>query len=442
MQGRVDWSLLGPEELMAAAVGLQEASRALSAALGTVLARVEATGAAQRHSGLSTAGWMAGETSNPRARTRREVRLGTLLGRFTAFASAIAAGELSMDHLAVIDSVSTPRIATELEECEPVLLGLARRCTFEAYRRNVGVIARRLDTDGPRPDCSTVDRLTMTTGAGGELHLRGRFSGAQATTIEAAIRAGWQHEARAAAAEHDAAGTSVPIAAVLRARALVELIRRGHNIDPGAATRSRVEAIIEVRHNPDDPAGPLGATADGQPLDAVTAAVLVCDAWLQPILTDPSGNPLFAGRTRRLASPAQQAALVLRDGGCVFPGCDARPSACEAHHLVPWNEGGPTDIDHLCLLCRRHHGLAHSADWHLEHHSEHGLAWHTPTRGTLPAQNATTRDRGTRTGTGRRHARVGSTHPDGEPSPPNGKRPHPDDANPPDGPGTGPIQRE
>ena len=413
MLGRVDWSAPGDTALMAAAVRLEEASRAVSAALGAVLARIEATGTAERHSGLTTAGWLAGQTNGSRASTRQEVRLGRLMGRFPRFAGAIAAGELSMDHLAVIDAVSNPRIASMLEEIEDTLLQLATSSTFEAYRRNVGVIARRLDADGPEPDCTEVDRLTMTTEAGGELHLRGRFSGHQAAVIEAAIRAGWRREGRAAAAEQDRAGTDLPSAAVLRARALVDLIRRGHNTDADGASRSRVEAIIEVRHDPTDPARPLVAGVDGRPLDPVTAAVLACDAWLQPIATDRTGNPLFAGRSRRLASPAQGAALVLRDGGCAFPGCDAPPSMCDAHHLIPWHQGGPTDIDHLCLLCRRHHGLAHSRDWDLERDPRGGLVWHTPRHGLVPAQNATTRDQNPRT---RSRGQNGTSEP-GKPPP-------------------------
>jgi hypothetical protein len=51
--------------------------------------------------------------------------------------------------------------------------------------------------------------------------------------------------------------------------------------------------------------------------------------------------------------------LIARDLGCVRKGC-GRPAAwCDAHHLVPWEDGGLTDLNNLVLLCRRHHVMWH-----------------------------------------------------------------------------------
>jgi HNH endonuclease len=64
-------------------------------------------------------------------------------------------------------------------------------------------------------------------------------------------------------------------------------------------------------------------------------------------------------------SPAQRRALTHRDGGCVFPGCDRPEAWCDAHHLVHWTRGGPTDLDNLALLCRRHHVTVHEGGWRI-----------------------------------------------------------------------------
>ena len=41
---------------------------------------------------------------------------------------------------------------------------------------------------------------------------------------------------------------------------------------------------------------------------------------------------------------------AVRDGGCAFPGCGTPSGWCDAHHIVHWNDGGPTDLDNL-ILC-------------------------------------------------------------------------------------------
>ena len=67
-----------------------------------------------------------------------------------------------------------------------------------------------------------------------------------------------------------------------------------------------------------------------------TAAVL-----LPPVLGGAPSQPLDLGRTTRVVHPAQRTALAVRDGGCVFPGCDRPLAWCEAHHLVHWLDGDP-----------------------------------------------------------------------------------------------------
>ena len=56
---------------------------------------------------------------------------------------------------------------------------------------------------------------------------------------------------------------------------------------------------------------------------------------------------LYVGRSQRTVSARLRAALVARDGHCVFPGCRARPARCHAHHVTPWEHGGATDLDNL-----------------------------------------------------------------------------------------------
>ncbi|GAB3074035.1 HNH endonuclease signature motif containing protein [Corynebacterium aquatimens] len=67
-----------------------------------------------------------------------------------------------------------------------------------------------------------------------------------------------------------------------------------------------------------------------------------------------TGVPLSLGRTR-LASVYQRIALLAMQGVCAWHGCDKPFSELDIHHILPYLDGGPTDIDNLVGLCRAHH---------------------------------------------------------------------------------------
>ncbi len=101
--------------------------------------------------------------------------------------------------------------------------------------------------------------------------------------------------------------------------------------------------------------------ADGTPLPAQEIRRLACDAEVLPAIFRGASQPLDLGRSRRIASPAQRVALIARDRKCV--GCGASAAWCQAHHIFPWQPGGPTDLDNLVLLCSRCHHKVHDNAW-------------------------------------------------------------------------------
>ena len=100
---------------------------------------------------------------------------------------------------------------------------------------------------------------------------------------------------------------------------------------------------------------------DGTPIPAKKVRDLACDAEVLPAIFRGASQPLDLGRARRIASPAQRIALVARDRKCI--GCGASASWCQAHHIIPWQPGGPTDLENLCLLCSRCHHKVHDNGW-------------------------------------------------------------------------------
>ena len=100
---------------------------------------------------------------------------------------------------------------------------------------------------------------------------------------------------------------------------------------------------------------------DGPGVDVRTAERMGCDAATVMVARSAvPGEELRLGRKTRKISPALRRALRIRDEKCQHPGCSRRRHL-QAHHVVSWMHGGPTDLDNLVLLCRHHHMLLHEA---------------------------------------------------------------------------------
>jgi hypothetical protein len=96
------------------------------------------------------------------------------------------------------------------------------------------------------------------------------------------------------------------------------------------------------------------------PIDPAVIERLLCSGDLLPVLHRDHTEVLSVGRARRLATPAQRRALLVRSGGtCEWPGCSAPHTWCDAHHLHFWEAGGATDLSNLALVCSHHHKLFH-----------------------------------------------------------------------------------
>ena len=107
----------------------------------------------------------------------------------------------------------------------------------------------------------------------------------------------------------------------------------------------------------------VGTYADGTPVSARTARLLADQADIAFCIKGAKGAALDLYRSRRIASPAQTLALIARDAGCSFPGCDVSPHFCERHHVVAWYDGGDTNIGNLTLVCSYHHHQFAQRGW-------------------------------------------------------------------------------
>ena len=138
----------------------------------------------------------------------------------------------------------------------------------------------------------------------------------------------------------------------------------GHNGDAAADNlhRGRPIADIAVVSYVDSGTGDLvSQLATGEPLPPSVLERLACNASITGILYDTNGTPLWRGTSKRTATAAQLRALIARDGGCV--GCGCHPALCQAHHIRPASQGGPTTIANMVLLCWDCHYKVHHHQW-------------------------------------------------------------------------------
>ncbi len=119
--------------------------------------------------------------------------------------------------------------------------------------------------------------------------------------------------------------------------------------------------------------GVCAVTETGTELSSAELRKLACDARVVPVVMGGASEVLDVGRATRTIPPAIRRALIARDQGCVWPGCERAPIHCDGHHIQHWIDDGPTCPTNLALLCHSHHHRLH----------EHNLVLHPPT-GPVP----------------------------------------------------------
>ena len=125
--------------------------------------------------------------------------------------------------------------------------------------------------------------------------------------------------------------------------------------------------------------GAAGVTETGTVLGAAELRRIACDTQVIPVVMGGAGEVLDVGRATRTIPPSIRRALIARDQGCVWPGCDRAPIHCDGHHIEHWVDDGPTCVANLALLCHSHHQRLH----------EYNLVLHPPTGPAAPGEGWT-----------------------------------------------------
>jgi hypothetical protein len=347
---------------------LERAQRAVDVVRVDAGAELDARAMTMSRFGHTAPVFLADRYGWPKGRAKACLRTGRKLRQLPLVREALRQGRINLDQAAVICRAANPRVFDVVAGSQDELVALAHGVRFERFSRDVRALVDLADEDGGHDPTPEHSRLRLQDGSAGELLLDGVLVGADAAAAREALRHWADVMFRRHKDEQSAIGDVLSLHRDHHAAdALVELLRRGHAADT-STTRAPVADITLVIHR--DQPGPRIWGSPSRCVDVSglrypsgTIDLLTCDPVVHTLVVDAHGVPLELGSAVRFANRDQRRAVAVRDGGCVFPGCDAPPGWTDLHHVVRVADGGSTDLHNLASLCRRHHGVVHSRGW-------------------------------------------------------------------------------
>lgn len=351
----VDLSAIDDRRLLNGILEMVAGKEGLDARILRWLGEAERRDSVKDDGYVSTASWLRDRARVSSRSAHQDVGMARALDGMTIAARAHREGAFGSAHLRILAKAARDH-PEAYQEAEAALVDAARTASLRELRRLVDYWTQNLDPDAAVDAAEALHdrrRVHISSTFQGMVRLDGWLDREGGATVIAALGA---HADRAARDPED--GRSP---AQARADAFVEICR--DHLDHGrlpvtGGERPHLNVTVDL--------GVLEQRA-GKPCEANEVGVitpdaalrLACDAGVTRIITRGPSEPLGVGRRTRTISPAQRRALDLRDGGCRYPGCDRPQRWCDGHHIRHWIHGGPTDLDNLVLLCRRHHRRVH-----------------------------------------------------------------------------------
>ncbi|HWF41900.1 MAG TPA: DUF222 domain-containing protein [Acidothermaceae bacterium] len=358
------WSM-STAEVGQLAVAMERIARRVAAAQVSALAQAERSRIADQTGASSTAVWLHNATDVPVGAARARLALHHALERRPVVDAAFSAGDIGQDAATVvcsaIDMLPGGVPAALNTEIEQLLVDTARDEGTKAVVQRANEIANRFDPDGfEQQEAMVRDRrfLQIVRKPDGTLTLRGCLDKESAALALAVLdplaaplpMADGRPDTRAAEVRY---GDALVQALQLATSALPEV--RGER--PHMFVTTTLESLQR------QVGSALGSLEGGHLISRGALRRIACDVNVIPVVLGTAGQPLDIGRGTRLVPLGLRRAVVARDGGCAFPGCDRPPSWCDAHHIVHWADGGDTSLRNLVLLCGHHHERMHGDHW-------------------------------------------------------------------------------
>jgi hypothetical protein len=376
LAARGSWSLsdaqLTDAQLTDAIRGVQSLVTRLTGVLAGLAREADGRALPTRNGAVNTVTWLRDQLRISIGEARALVTIGATMHRRGAVADAISSAAITPSQATAIASTLADLPAdaepSVVDKAETMLIGYASE--FEpAILRRLGTrvlrhVAPDLDDERLRQRLEREARharqrrgFTMSSDGLGGVRVFGTLDTEAAAIIGAAI------EPLSRPIRDDNEPDSRTPAA-RRADALAEVCRlalRTDALPTNGGQPAHLVVTVDFAALARDVA--VGQLDSGAAVPPSALRRLACGAGVLPTVLNGVGVPIDLGRTRRLFSGAARQAVLIRDGGCAFPGCDRPQRWCDVHHINSWSDGGSTDLDNGVALCGFHHRLVHQGDW-------------------------------------------------------------------------------
>jgi len=335
---------------------LERASRVIEAERARRLVEVERRGAFAFDGALSMTAWWSDRVGISRAVASAHVRVARALHEMPQTLRALSDGEISSAAVALLIDAREACVE-DFAAAEPMLVDAARSLSVAQLKLAVAYWRERVDAraDEAHERRFGRRRLFVSPLLDGMVRVDGDLDPETGSVLMTALSAVCDADART----REDVDERTP--AQRRADALGEICRQW--LDTSArpvVAGERPHVVVTMDLEALESRAGRRCELDGTgAIDGESARRLACDANVTRLIVDAASEPLDVGRTTKVVSTALRRAVIARDGGCRFPGCERPPGWCDAHHVRHWADGGETALANLVLLCRPHHRLVH-----------------------------------------------------------------------------------
>ncbi len=305
------------------------------------------------------------ETGQSRKKVDVDIACAKVLSKYSCYMKKLSDGKITCEHIKLVTPLLSDNYIEFFDDDNKLLCDIACTLSVKDFNNVVRHWKNMVDAvcDDNTNDQQSFEsrRLFFSELADGQYFIQGQFDPISGKIIKKALEQVSQklwnktepqlrHEYSPSQMRADAlvmlAQNFVGDKTLSSPTLTADIVFDINDITPGNSTTTFLKAMLEKQT-------PIVSTHSKNQLKQI-----LCDCEIStPIKLETSHYDL--GRKVRTAPVHLKKQLVLETQTCTIKGCVTPAKWCDAHHTKHWIDGGPTSLDNLVLLCRRHHTITH-----------------------------------------------------------------------------------